>query len=375
MGSRFLLLLISIGISVFGMPGLSIAQPSASNPLRSLPNRPIDDPPVASPTTVSGRQPVMKASSAERLPVEQATYGGAWESRNDRAPSRIPVDAPVLKAKPIVRPTTQGVDPEPAIDSTSDLLPIGNMLESFRVNQAVSNRPGEIGKMKSSSRFDQGIPDEAGLLREFDPATELASGELELGNSEPGNLESGKSEAGVVSRFDKSRFNKLLSKLAINTAIVMCVGVGFILVARQWYKGKKPVQRGAEATIQIKSTLRLGPKANLMLIETGDHRLMVACDQNGIKSVVLLTDSFSSTLDSFSDSAAPPTENESAVEPEDSDAALYSMASVGSLEPRPVSTADRRQKNAEDVIRRKMEQALGEQGLKDLFLQTLKSGN
>lgn len=224
----------------------------------------------------------------------------------------------------------------------------------------MSNRPGAIERMKSGSRIAQipmGELDETSLLGGLDSKTGLSPGEPES------------SDAKVVSRFDQSRFNRLLSKLAINTAIVMCVGVGIILLARQWYKGKKPAQRGTEATILVKSTLRLGPKANLMLIETGEHRLIVACDQNGIQSVVPLTDSFSSTLETFS----APAEDESVSGQEEDIPELYSRASVGSLEPTPESTSECRQKHAEDVIRRKMESALGEQGLKDLFLQTLQS--
>ena len=179
----------------------------------------------------------------------------------------------------------------------------------------------------------------------------------------------------TLKTFDRERFQKLLKHLGINTCIVMCFGVGFILIAKLWVKGKHPKKsRTSDTTIQIRSTLKLSPKSSLFLVQTGEHRLLVASNQNGIKSVVKLTDSFSQTLDSISEIA-----DEAAYEPDDSkrdpmaanDAGLYSLASVGKSGARPKSKSGNDRSDAE--VRRLMEKALSEHGLKDLFLKKMES--
>jgi hypothetical protein len=178
----------------------------------------------------------------------------------------------------------------------------------------------------------------------------------------------------ISKQFDSERFQKLLKQLGINTGIVMCVGIGFILIAKQWVKGKRPKTRTANATIQIKSTLKLSPKSSLFLVQTGEHRLIVASDQNGIKSVVRLTDSFTNTLDSISDIAGE-VENEASGSDRDpgsrDNAELYSLATVGNSDAQRKTNS--KNGRSEEDVRRLMEKALNDHGLKDLFLKTMES--
>ena len=108
---------------------------------------------------------------------------------------------------------------------------------------------------------------------------------------------------------EQVRFQQLIQNIAWSTCIVLVVGVGFIFAAKQWIQRKTPTRKQAETPIKIASTLRLSPKSSLFLVEAGEQRLIVASDQNGIKSVVALDgarseeESFAATLTSLSEAA------------------------------------------------------------------------
>ncbi|MFK7765631.1 MAG: hypothetical protein AB8B55_00210 [Mariniblastus sp.] len=109
---------------------------------------------------------------------------------------------------------------------------------------------------------------------------------------------------------ESHKFQKLIQKIALSTCMVLAMGVGFIFVAKQWMQHKSPTRRSPpEDSIKITSTLKLSPKSSLFLVETGKQKLIVASDQNGIKSMVALNrqgsieNSFASTLDSLSEAA------------------------------------------------------------------------
>jgi hypothetical protein len=198
-------------------------------------------------------------------------------------------------------------------------------------------------------------------------------------STSPAASESGDSDASATPlnrKFDREKFQALIRQLAINTGIVMCIGIGFIVVAKQYVNSKQPhSKKKTETPIEIKSTLKLSPKSNLHLIEAGDHRLIVAMDQNGIKSVVKLTDSFAGTLDSFEDLITDETSDTSTLPTESAKAGTYSLATVGqAVASSPKSTKTTPAVNEHDEIRRKMEAALCDHGLKDLILESLKKG-
>ena len=183
-------------------------------------------------------------------------------------------------------------------------------------------------------------------------------------------------------------FRKVIERIALSTCLVLCGGVGFILVAKQFMKFKEPVKAVSTESIQIRSTLQLSPKSHLFLVEAGTHKLMVASDQNGIRSVVPLTDTFSQTLESFEqDEAATaafnmamptvekttPEINPGKLPPE-----MYSLATVGQRAARtarePANKPPQRSAaKSETDIRRTMEDALRDRGLKDLLMQSLQA--
>ncbi|MDB2526329.1 hypothetical protein N9X53_06555 [Mariniblastus sp.] len=165
-------------------------------------------------------------------------------------------------------------------------------------------------------------------------------------------------------------FTTVVKDLAYNTMIVLAFGVGFIVVARVWFT-KKPQLQSAEKNVNfdVLSSLKIAPKCNLMLIQIGQDRLVVATDTLGVKSVVRLTDSFGSQLDAFDtepneqDIDAPVPKlyrNDSPADP------TYSLASIG----KPKSSREKlppRRAKSEKEIQKDMEAALKKFGLTDLM--------
>lgn len=165
-------------------------------------------------------------------------------------------------------------------------------------------------------------------------------------------------------------FTNVVKDLAYNTMIVLAFGIGFIFVAKIWFT-KKPSLQSPETNVNfdVLSTLKIAPKCNLMLIQIGQDRLVVATDTLGVKSVVRLTESFGSQLESFDsemdqsdiDTPAPK------IHRTDGPAApTYSLASIG----KPKSTHEKlptRQAKSEKEIQKDMEAALKKFGLTDLM--------
>ncbi len=208
-------------------------------------------------------------------------------------------------------------------------------------------------------------------------------------------------------KFDKTKFQTLIKRLGINTVVVMCFGIGFILVAKKFFNGTSPKAKKSvnKATIEIKSTLKLTPKSCLHLVEANDQQLIVAVDQTGIKSMVRLNESFASTLDSIEDLTGESPDNANAtlaafqamsdaqpsndVQPTDhsrptntqpaNSAGAYSLGAIGRQKaaiptPREQQATPPVKESREDEVRRKMEAALLDHGLKDLILDTLRKG-
>jgi|GEM_PF-1383168 len=165
-------------------------------------------------------------------------------------------------------------------------------------------------------------------------------------------------------------FTTVVKDLAYNTMIVLAFGVGFIVVAKVWFT-KKPQLQSAEKNVNfdVLSSLKIAPKCNLMLIQIGQDRLVVATDTLGVKSVVRLTDSFGSQLDAFDtepneqdiDVPVPKLyRNDSPADP------TYSLASIG----KPKSSREKlppRRAKSEKEIQKDMEAALKKFGLTDLM--------
>ena len=91
---------------------------------------------------------------------------------------------------------------------------------------------------------------------------------------------------------------QLVSRIGMNLAFVLFMGIGGVLLAKQWFdpKGKKKARKKAggaelredEDSMEVQEVLRLDAKSTLQLIRCGSTQLLVATDSMGIKSVNVL---------------------------------------------------------------------------------------
>ncbi len=282
--------------------------------------------------------------------------GGPADARSITPTIVDPQVAPTIHVSESARDSELTDSPIPQ----SDLAGINSMLDALQAKRLAKPDRLQQGAVPATDRQDDPFAPKLAIGTQSDSDRSFGNPPGETAHSDP--------------RFNQQNFQKLLQSIAINTCIVMCVGVGFILIAKQWFfKQAKPTAKTSENTIQITSTLRLSPKSNLFLVAAGTHRLIVASDQNGINSVVPLTDSFASTLDSLADVAQETKAADRRDAGGESLAGLYSLASLGQATSDKITKSKTADGENADEIRRKMEAALNEHGLKELFVQTMRS--
>lgn len=410
MSNRLSTVLIVIGVSLIGMPTDAGAQ--LGNPLRSFTDTP------RQPTSTPASNHLIE-SAREEMTAEQ--FEAAFQSSRKNNSSRQTY-APKLVASPaanqnVVAPaihasgqtaTDQRTPPTSAVPDFSvihdsnvrgavhvaepkrDFAPRGSELGSAPVSNEVVNgsaRLDEIlNRLHSTTKSREArLPD----------ASKPEQSETGGGSADPGATKLSTRSA----KFDQAKFQRLIQQLITNTFLVMAVGVGFILIAKRWVKGGNSSKgKTAESTIEIKSTLKLSPKSSLHLVEAGEQRLIVANDQNGIKTVVPLTKSFDASLDSFSDMAVEELDafenlrNEAerpvrskpaqARMPKEEDSGVSLSLSQSLLEIARKASADRaaadkprasRASENEMAVRKKMEAALREHGFEELIQNKLRS--
>lgn len=347
--------------------------PSQGSPVIEPVTRPASKyAPIATATTASASTPAVEADQFEER-KDLALLGTALNSLQQQPPAHQPVQQVVPASHEVLQPAFE--------------------------QQAVS----QVVEVAQYARQHEGVAN--ALVREPLQANPAAVADSDS------QVSSGSS---LMSNPKSPQFRKIIEQIAMSTCLVLCGGVGFILVAKQFFKMKqKPLGRTSETnSIEIKSKLALSPKSNLFLVETGKHRMVVASDQTGIRSVVPLTDSFAEAFGSLEDEAAVAAElsaapsmaatnvpepratnsNSSEVSPGKLPPEMYSLATVGQraaggqglrsakAESKPTPRMERNAKTANDSkleseakIRRKMEDALRDGGLKDLLLQSLQA--
>ncbi len=334
--------------------------------------------------------------------VAPASHETPFQVRQISVPETLAreVEAELNASVPAATPTVRA-------DSPSDLALVGSALNaiqpddppaSVRVpdttpHDTTESAPSADPPVEPAAVASRWQPDQNPPESKPDPQTDNALGQ------EPA-VPFPSATPGVATGLTPTspQFRKIIERIALSTCLVLCGGVAFILVAKQVFKSKPVDRKPASNSIQIKSQLQLSPKANLFLVETGKHRMIVASDQNGIQSVVALTDSFSETLESFAHEEA--SDAALAAVPSAADAIqqsaspgklppeMYSLATVGQRADRQTSHGQPKSKShshsgtqndqsaattspAEAEVRRKMEDALRDRGLKDLLMQSL----
>lgn len=452
--------------------------PVGMAPQREVPQRELPEAgvPVASPVKTSRNKPVLKAS--EGLSPESQTAAVGVDAAVSAAQEEPRAAAENYDAQVVQASHSETVGQNLKNTAKSDLSPAGALLRRLRAADfAASESDGvsEGADVVPSPQADR--VDVAALIarsrqeRKQKAAANGGGNAGVFGNGSDGDtavIDEAMADGAIDEKAaEQAKLMQLIKQLAINTAIVLAIAIGFLLVLKVFMKGgsKLQVAAAAKTPIEVISTLKISSKASLMLVQAGDSQLVVASDQNGIQSVVPINESYADAFSaaaaasvspdatptpsvSFADTIAafekktltPPaspgvqvssgtertatpvraTVSAIATEPSsdttspfvDDDGAgsdtafaqslegLYSLASVGrragvqseaqpATEEKPAPQSQRQTKptltkptparptpakeSAEDEIRRKMEAALAEHGIKDLFLKSLRA--
>lgn len=103
---------------------------------------------------------------------------------------------------------------------------------------------------------------------------------------------------------DPNRILDLIMKVSLNLVFVLSFAVGIILIAKRWVKPKSTthsVERARSDSLAILQTLQIDQRISIRLVQWRSNRFLVACDQNGIKSVNPLNATFDQTLKELDD--------------------------------------------------------------------------
>ncbi len=93
--------------------------------------------------------------------------------------------------------------------------------------------------------------------------------------------------------------SQMLLKLIINTAFVLAMAVGFLLVYRVWVMAKKTQTAKGETLktgLHVRETLSLKNNVTLHVVETAKCQFLVTVDSSGVKSVNSMSTPFESAL-------------------------------------------------------------------------------
>jgi flagellar biogenesis protein FliO len=98
----------------------------------------------------------------------------------------------------------------------------------------------------------------------------------------------------------KQSFGKLIANMGMNLAFVLLVGIGFIVISKQWLKPQASLKKESSdhtSSLRVTEELVLEGKTSIRVIQWKDSEILVASDATGVRSMVALTPNFSDTLD------------------------------------------------------------------------------
>lgn len=127
----------------------------------------------------------------------------------------------------------------------------------------------------------------------------------------------------------KKHFGQLIANLGMNLAFVLLLGIGFIVIAKQWVKPQSFAKTNAEtestSSLEVKEELVLDGKTKLRVVRWKESDVLIASDSDGVKSMVALAPSFAESLGQIEES-----EQASVVEQETRTGSRLKSASVQS---------------------------------------------
>ncbi len=169
-----------------------------------------------------------------------------------------------------------------------------------RTETTMNNRPAHsaiaLANYESSSDLDRGQRILSSLSQIGNSTDQSDAPQLEF--ESPLNLSNETLNGTVPTSDDRTLANKranrknaldgLVQKTIWNTALVIALAIGTVLVLKLKGKHRKPGQTPVDEFIEVLSTTKIGGKSILHLVKVGKQQVLVASDANGIKSVISL---------------------------------------------------------------------------------------
>ena len=329
--------------------------------LRNSPNQPIDHPrqQTGNPSQIFNR-------SHQPKPEPAAVRLASYEA------NALPKVGAIPTNNRMVPPAHRFVEPEAAAIAAnttpqpSDMAPIANAFESIRSEQPWPHH-------QQATVAPQADPSNRQVESDREPRSP------ETVKDDPDRATANSPASKGFPELSDSSNRQMIEKIAYNTLFVLAFGVGFVFIAKVWIKPGAAQNATSQDGIEVISSLKLPAKSNLMLVNVGGEKLLVALDASGVKSVVHLTDSFANKLAAYSEIEDEVSVTEQRFE-ESSVSTATTTAKPKSKSKSPVYTLDsmlgERAKNQtvkednaeknEDAIRAQMEAALLKFGLKGL---------
>ena len=126
-------------------------------------------------------------------------------------------------------------------------------------------------------------------------ASGLQNHSQEFGSPKLNFVEREKSAQTPTQTPKKQNLGQLISNLGMNLAFVLFIGVGIVVLAKQWIKPKSKSQ-DSDGQLRVTETLSLDGRSTLRVIQWKSSQILVASDAQGVKAMVPLS-SFAGTLD------------------------------------------------------------------------------
>ncbi len=100
----------------------------------------------------------------------------------------------------------------------------------------------------------------------------------------------------------KQNFGKLIANIGMNLAFVLLVGIGFIVISKQWFNPKannkkNKTEEDISNSLLVKEKLDLDGKSTMRVIQWKDFEILVASGAEGVQAMIPLTPTFSETFD------------------------------------------------------------------------------
>ncbi|QDT10260.1 flagellar biosynthetic protein FliO [Planctomycetes bacterium K23_9] len=188
--------------------------------------------------------------------------------------------------------------------SRADSAAIPSATGQRRVQSASFERADQVsgqqsGRQHLGSRIANSDKAWDEILKSSTAATQSSAPEELLGLQDQASAESFLAKEQSEPTNDTKSTAALIKKISINLMFVLAAAFGFLLLVKQWQKGKsggKAVVEQKNDALNVSQILPLSNGASLHVVQGSENKFLVAIDSGGIKSVNVLTGSFEDAM-------------------------------------------------------------------------------